>query len=345
MTSGARLFPKWRTGWLLIGTAFSAAIVTAAFIPQPAGLSDANGGTRAAFAALVTAALVALPLSPFVGRIGPQRRSVALAVAAIALALGALSFAASGYAQRACTAEYDGKPVIVGTTFTEVGAKYLAANPGLSNDELLFDSAGVPDRLWTRSSIDRCRTLVASTYFLWVPCLAVSLFAVTAALTGRPGLPAIVHDTPAPAKHGAAQIRYDVFISYRHGGADTEFARYLLDALEREGYRVAIDERDFPANASFLLEMERCIRESRSTVAIVSARYMASGHTEEEAVISKVLDMADRKRRLIPVIIQPVTMPAWLYGIVGIDWVSPNPLVDPLEKLKATIGPPLARSA
>jgi TIR domain len=344
MRSGARLLPRGRGAWLLLGTAL-AATAAAVFLPQPGGLSDGDEGTRSAFAALVSAALVALALAPFVSRIGPQRRPIAFTVAAIGLALGAASFAAGGYAQRACTARYDGKPVIVGTNLTEVGAKYLAANPGLSKDELLFDSAGVPDRLWTRASIDRCRTLVAGTYFLWVPCLAVSLFATIAAVSGRPGLPAMVHDTPAPAKDGAVQPRYDVFISYRHGGADTEFARYLLDTLEREGYRVAIDERDFPANASFLLEMERCIKESRSTVAIISPRYLASGNTEEEAVISKVLDMADRKRRLIPLIIEPVTLPTWLYGIVGINWAHPNPLIDPFEKLKATIGPPLARSA
>ena len=101
-----------------------------------------------------------------------------------------------------------------------------------------------------------------------------------------------------------------------------------------DGYVVAIDERDFPANASFLQEMERCIRESRYTVAIVSPRYFESGHTEEEAIISKVLDMGQRRRRLIPFIIQPVAMPAWMFGIVGIDCTAADPLVDPIEQVE-----------
>ena len=75
---------------------------------------------------------------------------------------------------------------------------------------------------------------------------------------------------------------------------------------KRDGYRVAIDERDFLANASFLLEMERCIRESRFTVAVISPRYLESGNALEEAIISKVLDMGDRKRRLIPLVIEAV---------------------------------------
>ena len=67
-----------------------------------------------------------------------------------------------------------------------------------------------------------------------------------------------------------------------------------------------------------------------------------SGNTTEEAIICKVLDMGDRKRRLIPLIIEPVSMPAWLYGIVGIDLTKRDPLVDPFVKLKATLGAPLA---
>ena len=151
----------------------------------------------------------------------------------------------------------------------------------------------------------------------------------------------------APARQGDTQAqapppaRYDVFMSYRHDGADTEFATELVSALEADGYRVAIDERDFPANASFLQEMERCVRESRFTVAVISSRYLDSGNCQEEAIICKVLDMGDRTRRLIPVVIEQVAMPAWLYGIVGIDWTKRDPVVDPFEKLKATLGPPL----
>jgi hypothetical protein len=114
----------------------------------------------------------------------------------------------------------------------------------------------------------------------------------------------------------------------------------LLAALEARGYRVAIDERDFRANASFLQEMERCIRESRFTVAVISAAYLESGNCEEEAIVCKVLDMGDRKRRLIPFVIEPVSMPAWLYGIVGVDCTTADPLVEPLDKLTATLGLP-----
>src|SRR6185295_9179823 len=166
---------------------------------------------------------------------------------------------------------------------------------------------------------DRCRTFISTTYFLWIPFLVVCLLA-TVQVMPTAALPAAGRGVPAPPTAAAADapLRYDVFISYRHGGKDEEVARQLAGALEADGYAVAIDERDFPANASFLQEMERCVRESRATVAVISPRYLESGNCQEEAIICKVLDMGDRKRRLVPMIIEPVALPAWLYGIVGI---------------------------
>jgi hypothetical protein len=230
--------------------------------------------------------------------------------------------------------------VTIGRELSTLGAAYSRDNPQLSNDELLFDSAGVAERVWTRRSIDRCRTMLESSYFLWIPFLAVCLLAVAQAMPSHTLV--VPRRAAAPLGRGdAPAICYDVFVSYRHGAGDTAFARQLLASLEADGYTVAIDERDFPANASFLQEMERCIRQSRFTVAVISARYFDSDNAQEEAIISKVLDMSERKRRLIPLIIEPVALPAWLYGIVGVDFTRPDPLIDPLEKLKATLGTPL----
>jgi hypothetical protein len=96
-------------------------------------------------------------------------------------------------------------------------------------------------------------------------------------------------------------FKYDVFISYRRVEPDRGFARDLLKRLEADGFVTAIDERDFDAHESFLKEMERCTRESRFTLAIISSRYLESGNSEEEAILRKVRDMANRKRGLIPI--------------------------------------------
>jgi hypothetical protein len=71
---------------------------------------------------------------------------------------------------------------------------------------------------------------------------------------------------------------------------------------------------------------------------------MESGNTEEEAIITKVLDRGERKRRLVPLVLQRVERPAWMYGIVGIDFTAEDGLVEPLEKLKAALGSPLSKT-
>jgi hypothetical protein len=340
MTSGAARRGRDRGVWLVVAVAAVAA-AAAGLAPPPPGLVAAEPRTAAVFAALATLAIVTLSILPFMVWRSVWRRLAWIIVAVAALAIGAIAFAAGGYAQRACTAHYAGRTVMIGSELSPLGAAYARDNPELSNDELLFDSAGVAERVWSRRSIDRCRTLVGTTYFLWIPCLAVCLLAAVQAMPAS-GLMVAARESPVTMPHGeTAVIRYDVFISYRHGGRDAAFARELLASLETIGYTVEIDERDFPANASFLLEMERCIRQSRFTVAIITARYFESDNAQEEAIISRVLDMGERKRRLIPLIIEPVAMPAWLYGIVGVDFTHPDPLIDPLDKLNATLGTPL----
>jgi hypothetical protein len=337
MTAGARLFGRQRRVWLAAGTVLVAAIAAARF-PPPTAIAGTTESPWA-FAALASAAIVTLAILPFVVWRSAARPRVWVAMAIASLMLGLFSFVTAAYAQRACTARYAGRSVVIGTDLSPLGAAYREANPGLSGDDLLFDAAGVPERIWTEESIGRCAVLVSGTYFLWIPFLAVCLVA-TAQAVPTSILAPMRWDAPRAPAPAELPIRYDVFLSYRHQGEDQRFARDLVSALESEGYRVAIDERDFRANGSFLQEMERAIRQSRFTLAVISARYLESGHTEEEAIITKVLDMGDRKRRLIPIVIERVTLPVWLYGIVGIDWTRQDPLVDPFDRLKATLGAP-----
>ena len=334
----SRLGRRWPT--LLAAAGIGAAAIAAAFLTQPAALAGSESRTRAVFASLASAGIAAAIIIPLTARRRYSSRGIAVAGAGIALVLGLVAFVAGASIQRRCTLQYDGRAVLIGTELTDLGQRYRSINPQLPIEELLRDASGDSETVWTRQSISRCRVTMSWTYFLWLPLLIVSLVsAVLAVPAGKLSVPA----APAsPATRSAPPaLRYDVFISYRHGGADTDVARQLLQALEADGYAVAIDERDFVASSSFLLEIERCIRESRYTVAIVSARYLESGNCEEEAIVTKVLDMSERRRRLIPFIIQPVELPVWLFNLVGIDCTKPDSLVDPVDKLKATLGKPL----
>jgi TIR domain-containing protein len=331
----SRLGRRWPT--LLAAAGIGAAAIAAAFLTQPAALAGSESRTRAVFASLASAGIAAAIIIPLTARRRYSSRGIAVAGAGIALVLGLVAFVAGASIQRRCTLQYDGRAVLIGTELTDLGQRYRSINPQLPIEELLRDASGDSETVWTRQSISRCRVTMSWTYFLWLPLLIVSV--VSAVPAGKLSVPAA--PAGAIAAREAVAVRYDVFISYRHGGADADVARQVLDALEADGYKVAIDERDFVASSSFLLEIERCIRESRYTVAIVSARYLESGNCEEEAIVTKVLDMSERRRRLIPFIIQPVELPVWLFNLVGIDCTKPDSLVDPLDKLKATLGKPL----
>ncbi len=339
-----------RRAWIA-GAAGVTALATW-LLPLPGALPGEGRSATIAFATVTAAALVTLGAILLRSWRPSAQRPLALVVAGTGVALGAVAFLAGSRIQQSCTAFHDGRPVLIGTQLTPLGVQYRQANPDLPVDAVLDDAAGRAELVWTRESIEQCRLLVSGTYFLWVPMLAVAMFGAGASLTrARLTVPPAgsLRDTSGappvtrPSVAHPPRPRYDVFISYRHGGRDEQVAGELLDALEAEGYAVAFDARDFPANESFLAEMERCIRQSRFTLALVSQRYLQSGNCEEEAMICKVLDMSERRRRLIPLYLEDVEVPIWLHGIVGLRLDGSSSRVDPMDRLVATLGSPLSR--
>lgn len=141
----------------------------------------------------------------------------------------------------------------------------------------------------------------------------------------------VVSDAPLPRE--AVTAAFDAFLSYRHGNPDEEFTRDLRRRLQEAGFKVAFDRTDFFPACTFLEEMERCVKNSRYTVVVISPRYFDSGNTQEEAIITQVLAMDERRQRVIPLIFETADLPTWLYSIVGIDFSRTDPDIDPYERL------------
>lgn len=138
----------------------------------------------------------------------------------------------------------------------------------------------------------------------------------------------------------SSTYQYDAFISYRRQEPDKAFARWLLKELKAAGYRVAFDEVDFSPRETFLTEMERCCKESRLVLAVISPLYFESGNTDMEATITAVQGMRDRNNRFIPLIYEEVQRPDWMYSLVGVNFTDKDPLVPPFDRLKAAMGEP-----
>src|SRR4029453_12107511 len=102
--------------------------------------------------------------------------AIALASAAWLLALGMAAYLYAGSVQGRCIVQYNGRSVFIGTELTkDVGVPFRTAHPEETDADLLDNASGDAATVWTRESIERCRSRVASTYFLWIPCLMASL--------------------------------------------------------------------------------------------------------------------------------------------------------------------------
>jgi hypothetical protein len=281
-------------------------------------------------AAVVTAsACVALALVRGGRRVMWSAVAAALGVAGVVVVLGHVRAASQ------CVASYDGRLILIGRAYTDTGAEYVRKNPGLAPRDLLLDAGGAPDRLWTASSIASCRLWTGWAGLLSLPLFAGAVCALATARGVRLGPAAGARPVAAASGSPRAPI-YDAFLSYRHTEPDRTHAEQILEALEARGLRVAIDVRDFVPNQHFLSEMERCITESRFVLCVITPRYVDSDHCNEEAVISKTLDMSERTKRLVPLIFERVQLPVWLHGLVGIDFTEAA-RVDPTERLLALL--------
>ena len=302
------------------------AAVVAAFVWPLTSAIPPGIALTARLASAITALLVCGAFATWTG--GGRRGTIAIAASCGVAGLALLGTYIN--AQAGCLADYEGRPVVIGTAYTPETQTYIDRNPGLSGSDRLLDAGGVAERIWTADSIRRCTVLVAWPGVGAIPFLvasaAVLLRRRSYVLPARPARPA------SPVTVRPAATVYDAFLSYRHLEPDRAIALDLVETLERRGLRVAIDGRDFSPNEHFLSEMERCIKQSRFVLCVITSSYAQSDHTSEEAIISKTMDLAERRRRLVPLIFERVELPVWLHGLVGIDFTA-TPIVDPRERL------------
>jgi hypothetical protein len=315
--------------WWYAAIALIAAAIAALWPLSPA-LASRDALQARIYSVAITAVVCAA-----IGLTKHARAVVWTAVAIVSAAAGIATLLAHFNASTSCVADYGTRTIVIGRELSPLGAEYVQGNPGSSASDLLLDAGGVPDRVWTTASIRSCRFWLS-----WGGLSAAPLFAacIGASVARRRFRFAAAAPISRVARAGQAVSTpvYDAFLSYRHTEPDKTNACEVLSALESRGVRVAIDFREFRPNEHFLSEMERCIKGSRFTLCVVTSRYLDSDHCSEEAIISKTLDMADRRKRLVPLIFERVELPVWLHGLVGIDFTE-SANVDPLDRLAALL--------
>lgn len=130
---------------------------------------------------------------------------------------------------------------------------------GAQISQFVVGVGGIPARdghIWTHDSFRSAKLAIMGNYVVLVLSLALSLFALIEITIIVNPPPASIDDfmmRVRKPKHRvswsgsarAGQPFYDAFLSYRHLEPDSRFARSILTYLENDGYRVAIDVRDF----------------------------------------------------------------------------------------------------
>ena len=296
----------------------------AAFVlPAPAVV----GSQEVLFARLAVCGLVGLALFALTSHKAANARILS-AIIASALVAMLLSILARSWSADACVATFQGRQVVVGFELRD----YAQHEGTLPNDEILFDAGGEPSRAWTDRSISACRGALVWSGPLIVLFAALGAGALTRVLT-FPGRLTAMKRRPSAAQTTPDRFVYDAFISYRHVEPDRAFALDVASRIEGQGFRVAIDGRDFRPNEAVVMEQERCIRESRFTLCVISPRYVLSGYCAEEAIVTSTLDLSERRRRLVPLIYERVELPGWMQSLVGIDFTDPAAFVDPYRRI------------
>lgn len=112
--------------------------------------------------------------------------------------------------------------------------------------------------------------------------------------------------------------QFDVYIS--HSPEEREWVdAWLLPRLEEAGLRVYVDYRDSLAGAPRANNIERAMKGSRRTVAVVTPAWVASEWNLFEDALVRSLDPAALRRRLIPIKLKACGLPESLAALEGLD--------------------------
>lgn len=112
----------------------------------------------------------------------------------------------------------------------------------------------------------------------------------------------------------------DFFISYT--SVDKYWAEWIAWVLEEGGYTVVLQEWDFRPGSNFVLEMQKAVKESDRTIAVLTPSFLEASYTSPEWAAAFAKDPEGTKKNLVPVKVQGCTPEGLLKTIIHIDLVG-----------------------
>lgn len=112
----------------------------------------------------------------------------------------------------------------------------------------------------------------------------------------------------------------DFFISYNK--ANRAWAEWIAWVVESEGYSSIIQEWDFKAGGNFVVEMDKAMKQSERTIAVLSQDYVDAAYTTPEWAHKFAQDPQGLGRKLVPVRVAPCDVEGLLGQVIYIDLVG-----------------------
>jgi len=109
----------------------------------------------------------------------------------------------------------------------------------------------------------------------------------------------------------------DFFVSYT--GADTAWAEWIADTLERAGYSTVLQAWDFRPGQDWVHQMHEHTQRTARTIAVLSPAYLGSVFGEAEWRVALANDPTGEQGLLVPVRVTKLTPPGLLRSRVYID--------------------------
>lgn len=121
------------------------------------------------------------------------------------------------------------------------------------------------------------------------------------------------------------KYEFDVFISYSHKDAEW-VTDTLVPRLEKTGLKVCIDNRDFTAGESAILNMQESIKNSKRILLVLTPNWVASKWTNLEAEIAQITPVEKIENRIVPLLWKKCDVPEHLARLTWVDFTDTDNL-------------------
>jgi hypothetical protein len=149
----------------------------------------------------------------------------------------------------------------------------------------------------------------------------------------------------AAAPRDAQGFRYDAYISYVDQEPDSRWVwETLVPRLESAGLRIAVSGDVEEPGVARVVGIERGIAQSKRTIVVLSARYLADHMADFENVLAQTMGIQEGAYRLLPVRFESIDMsrlPVRLSMLTTLDLAHPHRAEREWERLTQALKGPL----